>query len=154
MKKITFSMVAIMGAVLLNACQSTNQIDLAGYAPVIDHYQYDQNQYLVDLAQCRQIGIVAQAKYQQQREKEQQNQLAAALIGTAIGAAVGNRVDSGDDSGTTVGALYGAAIGSSVGADQVDYSRIIAKFGPTEIVDRCMRGRGYALLSNEGLGGG
>jgi hypothetical protein len=30
----------------------------------------------------------------------------------------------------------------------------MAKFGPTGIVDRCMAGRGYVILSNEGFGGG
>ena len=76
------------------------------------------------------------------------------LFGALAGAAVGNANDTYSSSGTTIGALTGAAIAAEIGANQVDYSRIIAKFGPTQVVDRCMASRGYHILSNEGFGGG
>ena len=152
--------VLILGAaVILGACQTTNTINLATYAPVIDTYQVDQAQYNIDLTQCRELGQRAQIAYNAQREKEQEQAFKSALIGAVAGAAIG-RVASNNSSSlssgraTTAGALYGGAIGGAIGADGVDYSRTIAKFGPTRVVDDCMTNRGYEILSIRGFGGG
>ena len=152
--------ILILGAaVMLGACQTTNNINLATYAPVIDTYQVDQAQYNIDLSQCRTLGQKAQIAYNQQRQKEQDQAFKSALIGAVAGAAIG-RVASNNTRGlssgrgTTAGALYGGAIGGAIGAEGVDYSRTIAKFGPTQVVDDCMTNRGYEILSIRGFGGG
>ena len=43
---------------------------------------------------------------------------------------------------------------AAAAANQVDYSCSTSKLGPTAVVDRCMLGRGYKILSPEGFGGG
>jgi hypothetical protein len=48
----------IISALLLSACGSET-INIAGYSPGIDKYQYDLNQYNIDLNQCRSIGQAA-----------------------------------------------------------------------------------------------
>ena len=37
-------------------------------------------------------------------------------------------------------------IGAATAADANDYDRLITKFGPTGIVDKCMANRGYNIL--------
>ena len=140
--------------VTLAGCANTDTIDIASYAPVIDIYQYDTDQYTIDLAQCRQLGQRAQIAYEQQRARETEAALTSAVVGGLIGAAIGNRLDDYDDSGTTIGAIYGTLIGAEIGADSVDYERAFTKFGPTGIIDQCMSDRGYRILSREGFGGG
>ena len=39
-------------------------------------------------------------------------------------------------------------------AKAYDYNRAITKFGPTAIVDKCMKNRRYEILSQSGYGGG
>ena len=145
----------LLFVLVMSACQNTEHIDIASYAPVIDikGQGYDQGQYYIDLNECRELGVKVQATYQAQRKKERDRVLTTALIGTVAGAAIGNNV--GNNSGNaTAGAVYGGLIGGAVGAEQVDYSRTIAKFGPTAVIDRCMNNRGYTILSAEGFGGG
>ena len=143
----------IIPAFLLSACGSET-INIAGYSPVIDTYQYDLNQYNIDLNQCRSLGQAAQAKYDEQQAKEQSDMMASIIAGAIVGAAVGNAIDGNNDSGTTLGATYGAAVGASVAAENDDYDRLFVKFGPTAVVDKCLANRGYAILSREGYGGG
>jgi uncharacterized protein YcfJ len=100
------------------------------------------------------LAITAQARYDTQQAEEQAEILASALVGAMVGAAVGNALDGNDDSATTVGAVYGAGIGAATAADANDYDRLITKFGPTAIVDKCMANRGYEILSQTGYGGG
>lgn len=149
-----------MAVVMLTGCQTTNTIDLASYAPVIDLKGQGQDEaiYWQDLHECRELGQKVQKTYQEQRKKEQEQALATAFIGALAGAAIGdtvgrrNNVHTGNTA--TAVALTGLTVGAQLGADQVDYSRLLAKFGPTAVVDRCLAGRGYKILSNEGLGGG
>lgn len=143
-----------LGAVLLCACAITPQIALTEYSPVIDLEQVDQVQYRVDLEACRVLGLKAQARYKAQREKEVGEAVAASLIGAALGAGGGALLSDRPSRGAGQGAIVGGAIGAAAGGTGVDYTRDIAKFGPTVIVDRCMQNRGYTLLSNPGLGGG
>ena len=152
----------VLCAGLLTACQTieSQRINLATYSPAVDieGEGISEAQYADDLASCRRIGQSVQAKYEEQRKKEQDQALKSAVIGALAGAALGtaigqnNNVHSGH--ALTTGAIYGAALGGASGVDAIDYSRVIAKFGPTEVVDRCMARRGYYILSNEGLGGG
>ena len=143
-----------LAAVLLCACAITPQIALTEYSPVIDVDRVDQAQYRVDLEACRVLGLKAQARYKAQREKEVGEAVAASLIGAALGAGGGALLSDQPSRGAGQGAIVGGAIGAAAGGTAVDYTRDIAKFGPTIIVDRCMQNRGYTLLSNPGLGGG
>ena len=140
---------------LLCGCGGTaNRVNLATYSPVIDIYQYDTAQINNDISQCRQLALTAQSNYEKQQAGEQAEILTSAVVGALVGAAVGNALDGNDDSGTTVGAIYGAGIGASSAAEANDYNRLITKFGPTAIVDKCMANRGYQILSTTGYGGG
>ena len=110
------------------------------------------------MVDCQRLGQKVQVTYEAQRKKEQDQAVANALLGAFIGAAVGHGIAGNNDGHTgraaTAGAVYGATIAGSQGAEEVDYTRVIAKFGPTAVVDRCMVGRGYKVLSAEGFGGG
>ena len=75
-------------------------------------------------------------------------------MGAVVGAAVGNALDDKNDSSTSVGAVYGAGLGAASAAEANDYNKVITKFGPTVIVDKCMEHRGYQILSQSGYGGG
>lgn len=139
----------------LFGCGGTaNQLDLGTYSPVIDIYQYDTAQFNHDINQCRQLAMTAQHNYEKQQAQEQTEILASTVVGALVGAAVGNALDGNNDSGTTVGALYGAGIGASSATETNDYNRLITKFGPSAIVDKCMANRGYQILSATGYGGG
>ena len=147
--------------VSLTACGTqSRRIELSSYAPVIDvkGQGHDLATYQQDLQDCRMLGMVAQAKYDAQREQELEEAKEAAIIGTLAGAILGHAVGSQNDYHTgraaTAGAAYGAAIGGGIGAENVDYDRTLVKFGPTGLVDRCMTDRGYKILSAEGYGGG
>ena len=133
---------------------TANQLDLRTYSPVIDIYQYDTAQINHDMSQCRQLAITAQSNYEKQQSEEQAEILTSAVVGALVGAAVGNALDGNDDSGTTVGAIYGAGIGATSAAEANNYNRLITKFGPSAIVDKCMTNRGYQILSSTGYGGG
>ena len=140
---------------LLIGCGGTAQrFDLGTYSPVIDIYQYDTTQFNTDITQCRQLAITAQEKYNLQQAEERAEIFASAVVGAAVGAAVGNALDDNNDSATSVGAVYGAGLGAASAAEANDYNRVITKFGPTAIVDKCMENRGYQVLSQFGDGGG
>ena len=136
----------------------TESINLVHYAPVIDvkGQGYDVATYYNDLEECRVLGMRVQMNYQHQRQQEQSARTQATIVGALLGAAVGHGIAQHNDNhagrGATAGALAGAAYGSS--GSPVDYSRTMAKFGPTAVVDRCMTDRGYKILSLEGYGGG
>ena len=138
-------------AVLLIGCGGGSpRLNLGTYSPVIDFYQYDTAQFNTDISQCRQLAIAAQKKYGLQQAEERAEIFASAVVG----AAVGNALDDNNDSAATVGAVYGAGLGAASAAEANDYNRVITKFGPTAIVDKCMKNRGYHILSQSGYGGG
>jgi outer membrane lipoprotein SlyB len=149
-------------SITLAGCQTveSQRINLATYSPIIDveGEGKSHDDFNADLQSCRQIGQKAQVQYEAQRKKEQEQAAQAALLGAVLGAVAGHAIGQNNDyhSGraATTGAIYGAAIAGGSGVDAIDYSRVIAKFGPTEVVDRCMSRRGWYILSNEGLGGG
>ena len=145
----------------LAACQQHSvreSINLTTYAPVIDLKDIDHNTYQADLRDCVALGHRVQTQYAEQRAKEREAATNRAIAGIFIGALAGHALAQNNDyhsgRGATTGAIYGAAIAGSQGAEAIDYTRIMAKFGPTAIVDRCMTGRGYKILSAEGFGGG
>ncbi len=151
---ITKLSISLMATILTGCGSGAHKMDLTSYAPVIDVYQYDSTQYQTDLNQCRELAVRAQAKYEEQQKKEKADMLTSAIVGAVIGAAIGNALDDNNDSATTIGAVYGAGIGASQAADANDYNRLITKFGPSAVVDNCMTGRGYQILSEQGYGGG
>lgn len=148
---------------VLAGCQSveSQRINLYSYSPVVD-IEGDggsREEFYADLDACRTLGLKAQAQYEEQRTKEQERAAQQAVIGALAGAVIGSAIGQNSDSlhsgrTATAGAIYGGAIGSAAGAEQTDHSRIIAKFGPTKIVDKCMTRRGWHILSDTGLGGG
>ena len=148
------------GLVMLAGCGTTGsqRINIVNYAPVIDvkGQGYDLATYYNDLDECRVLGMKVQMAYEEQRQREQDAQAQAAIVGALVGAAVGHGLAQHNDNhagrGATTGAVAGAAIGAST--SPVDYSHTMAKFGPTAVVDRCMSDRGYRILSAEGYGGG
>ena len=156
-------MAAACGIVALTGCMTTEnqRINIHTYAPVIDvkGQGYDLATYYQDLNECRDLGFKMQAIYEEQRNKELEQAATATVLGLALGAITGQVVGNNNDGvhsgrAVTTGAIYGAAIGAGIGSDAVDYDRAFTKFGPTGVVDRCMKGRGYELLSAEGYGGG
>lgn len=161
MKPVAAMLVAGV-ALSLAGCASTEsrRINLGSYAPVVDvkGQGYDVATYYADLDECRFIGMKVQADYEQRYEQEKREAFQAAAIGVAVGAALGSAIGQHNDQHSgralTEGALIGGALGASVGSDQIDYDRTMARFGATAVVDRCMQGRGYTVLSAEGRGGG
>ena len=143
----------LLSIMLLSGCQTveSQRIEIASYAPVIDvKWQgYGNATYLLDLYECRELGVKIQATYEAQRKKEQMQATEQVIVGILAGALIGHAIGANSDYHTGRTATAGTS-----GSDAVDYSRTMAKFGPTGIVDRCMAGRGYVILSNEGFGGG
>ena len=155
-------MTAALAATLAGCASVESQrINLHTYAPVIDlkGQGYDTATYYQDIDERRQLAFKVQATYEEQRKKELDQARNATIAGIVIGALAGQVIADNNDGvhsgrALTTGAIYGGLIGSSVGGDVVDYERAFTKFGPTGIVDQCMIGRGYVLLSREGFGGG
>lgn len=133
-----YAMIAAGAFALVAGC--TPAPTLSDYRPVADAAgpRYEQ-----DLMQCRAIAAQAEASYKQ----KQNNEMAANIIGGLIaGAVVGNAVGGNSD-----WTAYGAANGAVAGAAATDTE--LAQGGPRRIVDRCLAGRGYRVLSDVGVGG-
>ena len=102
--------------------------------------------YEADRGQCVAVAIQAQAEYERQQLAQRESNLTIGLIvGAIAGVAVG--VVSGD-------AGYGAVVGGTLGAlegglAEIDYDQVTS---PRKIVDRCMKNRGYEILSEFGKG--
>jgi hypothetical protein len=110
------------------------------YRPVIDPVGVSATRYEADLASCQTIGTAAQADYiQRQNADLAANLIAGALVGAALGNAYG-----GDY------AAEAAAWGAASGVAATDMAT--ASEGPQRIVDRCLAGRGYRVLSDMGRG--
>lgn len=159
--RFVYGLVAI---VLAAACTTTPEIDLTTYAPVIDTFKVDVTAYGKDLAECRQLGQKAYASYEAQRQrerKEREERISAFLRGTAGAGSFGSAMAGGSaamakekDAQMKKRASRGILSTSAVAdASQVDYNRMIHKFGPTKIIDNCMTRRGYQIFSQAGLGG-
>ena len=150
MQQVKTIVLLIVSAQLIGCGGTAQRPDLRTYSPVIDIYQYDTAQFNTDITQCRQLAITAQEKYDVQQAEERAEIFASAVVGAVVGAAVGNALDDNDDSATTVGAVYGAGLGAASAAEANDYNRVIIKFGPTAILDKCMENRGYQILPQPG----
>ena len=109
------------------------QPSLDDYRPVVDSYNTDMAAYEADCGQCVAVAMQAQAEYErQQRLKRESNMTIGLIVGAIAGAAVGG----------TLGALEG-------GLAETDYDPVTS---PRKIVDRCMKNRGYEILSDLGKG--
>jgi len=136
----------------LVACAPQPKVDLATYSPIIDTQNVDKEKFATDLAACRKLGQNAQVIYKKRRDEqvaaaELEAFFKTAIIGGLIGAA------TGDSSDAAKGAVIGGVLGASEAGNSVEYTRTFVEFGPAAIIDRCMVGRGYKLLSKEGFGG-
>ena len=160
---LTIAAVLFAAAVSISGCASpeSQRLNIYTYAPVIDvkGEGYDTATYYTDLEECRQLGLKVQATYEEQRKKELDQATKATFAGILLGAITGEVIANNNDNvhsgrALTTGALYGGLAGAAIGSDAVDYERAFTKFGPTGIVDQCMKGRGYKILSVEGYGGG
>ena len=135
---------AIAGAFALVACGY--QPSLSSYRPVVDSHTTDMTAYEADRGQCVGVALQAQAEYERQQKAQRQSNLTiGVVIGAIAGAAIGSVTgDAGD--GAVVGATMGALEG---GLAETDYDPVTS---PRKIVDRCMKNRGYDILSDMGKG--
>ena len=109
------------------------QPSLGDYRRVVDSYNTDMAAYEADRGQCVAVAMQAQAEYErQQRLKQESNMTIGLIVGAIAGAVVGG----------TFGALEG-------GLAETDYDPVTS---PRKIVDRCMKNRGYEILSDLGKG--
>ena len=122
----------LLSIMLLSGCQTveSQRIEIASYAPVIDvkGQGYDNATYLLDLYECRELGVKIQATYEAQRKKEQMQATEQVIVGILAGALIGHAIGANNDYHTGRTATTGAIAGAS-GSDAVDYSRTMAKFG-------------------------
>ncbi|SIS51080.1 glycine zipper family protein [Phaeovulum vinaykumarii] len=145
MKRIASLPAALAAFLALCACEPVHT--LAEYRPVVDTAKVRPARYEADLAQCRAIATQVEAEYKARQEKEMGQQLVAGLLlGALIGAAAGT--NSGDQ-GMFI--AQGAAAGAAIGATTPgDYDHDLVTYGPRRVVDRCMTGRGYEILTDPG----
>ena len=143
MKTLLTSITAIT---LLAACQPVQP--LSDYAPAVDPGKYSQAKYQRDLTDCRSIAERVEADYKERQQKEVgQRVVTGLLVGAVLGAAVGTR---GPNQGDLI--ATGAATGALAGGVSGDYNHDLVTYGPRRVVDRCMQGRGYQLLTDFGRG--
>ena len=122
------------------------QPSLQTYRPVVDSYQTDMSAYEADRAECVTVALQAQAEYdRQQKAQRESNMTIGMVVGALSGAVIGSL--SGDaGEGAVVGGTLGALEG---GLAETDYDPVTS---PRKIVDRCMKNRGYEVLSDLGKG--
>lgn len=148
-------MIPLSAVVALGACTAQNNPnsllgrgDLSVYEPAVDlkssrvpgtRNRPTPTQYGMDLNECRQIAY----KHQQQSEqKVQSDVIAGALVGGLLGAVAANNTG---EKNTAI--KEGAALGALIGYDD---DKLVS--APARVVDRCLAGRGYKVISEfEGL---
>jgi outer membrane lipoprotein SlyB len=114
------ALLALAGLSLLAGCSSTS-------GPIIDTKGVNMSRYEADLADCQ--GYSKQVHIEQGVAK---GAAAGGAVGAATGAVVG---DAGQGAG--VGAIAGAAKSAQRGERE-----------KTQVVNNCLRGRGYRVLNN------
>ncbi|MEC8110065.1 MAG: hypothetical protein VX110_01675 [Pseudomonadota bacterium] len=124
----TGPVLALAALLALGACAGYDR--LADYRPVVDSYRTDMAAYDADLRQCVSIAQRAEAEYER-KSREQRD--ARAVTGLLVGAVIGG----------SFGLLEGTFADSEYDPHK----------SPRMIVDRCMKTRGYTILSDLGIGG-
>ena len=137
---------ALLGALLLlGACGAHDR--LADYRPVVDSYRTDMAAYDGDLRQCVTVAQRAEAEYQRKsREQREANAMTGLLVGVVMGAVIGS-VDADAGDGAIIGGTFGLLEGGLADTEYDPHK------SPRMIVDRCMKNRGYEILSDPGAGG-
>ena len=106
------------------------------YQPVVDTRGHDSARYQQDLFECRQY-----AEQVSPAGKAAVTGLGGAAAGAALGAITGALVGGvGAGEAAAVGAATGGAVGVGAGA----YSGVNDQ---QQIIDNCLRGRGYNVLN-------
>ncbi|RWR08521.1 glycine zipper family protein [Paenirhodobacter populi] len=142
MKRI--ATLSLICATFLAACQPVQP--LSEYRPAVDPAKVKPAKYESDLAECRNVALQVEADYKERQGKEAaQNLVAGLVVGALLGAAVGSHASN---QGDLIG--VGAATGALAGAGSGDYTHDLVTYGPRRVVDRCMDGRGYKLLTDFG----
>ena len=100
---------------------------------MVDSYNTDMAAYEADCGHWVAVAMQAQAEHDSQQRAQREANLSVGLI---IGAIAGAVVRG------TLGALEG-------GLAETDYDPVTS---PRKIVDRCMKNRGYKVLSDLGKG--
>lgn len=133
-------------AVTLGVAGCGYQPSLSDYRPVVDSFTTDMAAYETDRGQCVSVALQAQVEYERQQKAQRESNMTIGLIvGAIAGAAIGSASgDAGD--GAIVGGTMGALEG---GLAETDYDPVTS---PRKIVDRCMKNRGYDILSDLGKG--
>ena len=129
----------------LGACAGHDR--LADYRPVVDSYRTDMAAYDADLRQCVSIAQRAEAEYERKsREQRDARAVTGLLVGAVIGAVIGS-ADGNAGDGAVIGGSFGLLEGTLADSEYDPHK------SPLMIVDRCMKSRGYTILSDPGIGG-
>ncbi len=102
------------------------------YKPAVDLEGADRAKYEADLAECRNEA--------EQSVAEAPPVVGGALVGAFLGAVLGFSATGPFDggTGTAIGAAAGGAAGAALGGMSVSSKQ-------TEVIDGCLRSRGYAV---------
>jgi hypothetical protein len=121
--------------VVLAAATSLLLVSCAGsYRPIVDMKGVDSARYEQDLAECRAYADEVSPGGQA---------VAGGVVTAALGAAIGAIAGAfGGSAGT--GAAAGAAIGGVTGTTAGGVGGVAQQ---QEVIDRCLAGRGYSVLS-------
>ena len=119
---------------------------LQTYRPVADSYQTDMTAFEADRAKCITIALQAQAEYDRQQKAQRESNLTIGMVVGALSGAVIGSLSGDAGEGAVVGGTLGALEG---GLAETDYDPVTS---PRKIVDRCMKNRGYEILSDLGKG--
>ena len=130
-------------------CKTTQP--LTEYEPVVDTYNVDMAAFESDLFECRNIGLRVQAEYERKNKKEREEATLAGLVIGALAGALAGAVIGSVSGEAGDGAVVGGTVGLLEGASaETTYDPVK---GPRRIIDRCMKKRGYDVLSDLGVGG-
>ena len=114
--------------------------------PVVDSYQTDMTAFEADQAECITVALQAQAEYDRQQKAQRESNLTIGMVVGALSGAVIGSLSRDAGEGAVVGGTLGALEG---GLAETDYDPVTS---PRKIVDRCMKNRGYEILSDLGKG--
>ena len=103
----------------------------SSYRPVIDMKGVDEAKFETDIAECRD-----QAQAEHPADEMVGGAVVLGLLGAVLGAVAGAPFNAGT----------GAAIGGAAGAGAIA-GGVASNSKQSRIVDSCLRGRGYAVLT-------